>query len=314
MRVIIVGSAGYVGSTLASRMKEQGHDVVGIDPCLPGVELELAADCASSFYCTQVNPAIFKQITKDKKVDAIVFSCMPEEDAQAGVVSHVRATMEEVLSCGVAMYVLNGDTSLYELPVKSFSLPCPSLYGYCKLNYANRAGTLINRIVAEVYETGQTYIHEEDGHRHTFANLHGYVDDVIEYITCNKAIEFRSVTLPTIQLTGHVIKLMSREDVPTCRAGEYGIHQGLAEVPPCNYEVSFTAEDQTTLARTVSQMILMRERGAASVPSSVVRSRRHFYDQLSLFMRHQASRKISNASEIAPVAPAQEKDFGGKWH
>lgn len=319
MRIVIIGSAGYLGSTLAETIKNKHGDfseVIGVDPCLPGVDPKDAASLVGEFYqMPATKELLFEHL--DGGFDAIVVSSMPETAPQMAVQAEQDDKIYELAkyaaSVGVDVYLLgdrNANTSI--TPQEVDYVPVPNLYGYCPVQTAQRADKMVNRMVADVYESGQTLVDIADGILHEFMPVYAYAKNLLEFIENRKPMA-RPSKLPTIHLAGYVVGLLRGCESQTCKQAEFATHPEFLVMEEHDYHVEFLLEDQRALSEVIPYMVLCREREMYKPCVTPVRNRAFFYEQLMVFGKYNEGRKIPDASDIAPVAPTQTKNFGNKW-
>lgn len=112
MRVLLTGSSGWLGRTLAPALRAAGHDVIGLD-VVPSAETAVVGSVADR--------ALVRQAIGDHGVEAVVHAGALHKpdierfDRQAFVDVNVTGTLnllEEAVSQGVGRFVFTSTTSL----------------------------------------------------------------------------------------------------------------------------------------------------------------------------------------------------------
>lgn len=112
MRILLTGSSGWLGSALAPRLRELGHDVTGLDP-EPSVETHSVGSIADR--------DLVMRTVRDNRIDAIIHSGAlhkPNIENRAYsdfVATNVQGTLnllDAAVAAGVQRFVFTSTTSL----------------------------------------------------------------------------------------------------------------------------------------------------------------------------------------------------------
>lgn len=112
MRILLTGSSGWLGQTLAPRLRALGHDVTGLDP-VPGAETQIVASIAD-------REAVRRAIAENG-IEAIIHSGalhkpdIERRDREDFIDVNVRGAfnlLEEAVAQGVSCFVFTSTTSL----------------------------------------------------------------------------------------------------------------------------------------------------------------------------------------------------------
>jgi UDP-glucose 4-epimerase len=112
MRILLTGSSGWLGSALAPRLHDLGHEVTGLDP-MPSVRTEVVGSIADR--------DLVMQIVSENGIEAIVHSGalhkpnIEHYENSAFVATNVQGTLnllDAAVACGVQRFVFTSTTSL----------------------------------------------------------------------------------------------------------------------------------------------------------------------------------------------------------
>jgi UDP-glucose 4-epimerase len=112
MRILLTGSSGWLGQTLAPRLRSLGHEVIGLDP----VASEL-----TQFTGSIADRALVRRAVGENGIEAIVHSGalhkpdIERRDREDFIEVNVRGTfnlLEEAVAQGVSRFVFTSTTSL----------------------------------------------------------------------------------------------------------------------------------------------------------------------------------------------------------
>ncbi|SDA44615.1 NAD-dependent epimerase/dehydratase family protein [Mesorhizobium qingshengii] len=112
MRILLTGSSGWLGSALAPRLRELGHDVTGLDP-VPSVETHIVGSIADR--------DLVMRTVRDNRIDAVIHSGAlhkPNIENRAYsdfVATNVQGTLnllDAAVAAGVQRFVFTSTTSL----------------------------------------------------------------------------------------------------------------------------------------------------------------------------------------------------------
>ncbi len=137
MNVLVTGGAGYIGSVVARRLRQEGHTVIILDNLSEGHRQAAGSDLVVGDFTDR---DLVAQLVRDRRIEGVVHmaaSCLVGESVEKPILYYRNnlgkslALLETLLEHGVGRFVLSSTAAVYGEPV---AVPMDETHPTCPTN------------------------------------------------------------------------------------------------------------------------------------------------------------------------------------